>query len=84
MATPNPASESPSGEGTRNVPRSDSSLDDNPKCLHTSLNFYINFCKVHGHRSNSESVEHLFSTKPHLLFLTKPQLFEATDRLGKD
>ncbi|MPC51034.1 hypothetical protein E2C01_044871 [Portunus trituberculatus] len=27
MATPNPASESPSGEGTRNVPRSDCSLE---------------------------------------------------------
>ncbi|MPC18265.1 hypothetical protein E2C01_011143 [Portunus trituberculatus] len=40
MVTPNPASQSPSGEGTRNVPRLDCSLDDDPKCLDTSLNFY--------------------------------------------
>ncbi|MPC57119.1 hypothetical protein E2C01_051093 [Portunus trituberculatus] len=46
MATPNPA-QSPSREGTRNVPRSDSSLDNDPKCLDTSLNFsYINFCNI--------------------------------------
>ncbi|MPC37667.1 hypothetical protein E2C01_031154 [Portunus trituberculatus] len=31
MATPNSALESPSGEGTRNVPKLDYSLDDNPK-----------------------------------------------------
>ncbi|MPC41388.1 hypothetical protein E2C01_034978 [Portunus trituberculatus] len=43
-ATPNPASESPSGEGTRNVPRLDCSLIDDPKCLDASLNFFfINF-----------------------------------------
>ncbi|MPC60738.1 hypothetical protein E2C01_054794 [Portunus trituberculatus] len=80
MVTPNPASESPSGEGTRNVPRSDSSLDNDPKCLDTSLNFYINFCNIHGLRSNFQSVEHhLSSTKCHLLFLTETQLSEATD-----
>ncbi|MPC36917.1 hypothetical protein E2C01_030386 [Portunus trituberculatus] len=30
MATPNPASESPSGEGTRNVPRLDCSVVGDP------------------------------------------------------
>ncbi|MPC88714.1 hypothetical protein E2C01_083633 [Portunus trituberculatus] len=49
MATPNPASESPSGEGTRNVSRSGCSLVDDPKCLDTSLNFFfINFCNIRG------------------------------------
>ncbi|MPC75381.1 hypothetical protein E2C01_069767 [Portunus trituberculatus] len=44
MVTLNPALESPSGEGTRNVKMSDSSLDEDPKCLDTFLNFfYINF-----------------------------------------
>ncbi|MPD05623.1 hypothetical protein E2C01_101375 [Portunus trituberculatus] len=68
MATPSPASESPSGEGTRNVQRSGSSLGYHPKYLDTSLNFfYINFCNIRGHRSNFQSAEHhLFSTKPHL------------------
>ncbi|MPC15087.1 hypothetical protein E2C01_007870 [Portunus trituberculatus] len=47
MATPNPVSGSPSGEGTRNVPRSDCSLGGDPKCLDTSINlFYINFCNI--------------------------------------
>ncbi|MPC35803.1 hypothetical protein E2C01_029239 [Portunus trituberculatus] len=51
MATPNPASESSFGEGTRNVPRSDSSLDDDAKCIDTSLNFfYINYCNIRGLR----------------------------------
>ncbi|MPC54811.1 hypothetical protein E2C01_048738 [Portunus trituberculatus] len=80
MANPNPASESPSGEGTKNVPTSDCSLDDDPKCLDTFLNlFYINFCNIRDLSSNFQSVEHhLSSTKPHL-FLTKTQLSEATD-----
>ncbi|MPC31001.1 hypothetical protein E2C01_024273 [Portunus trituberculatus] len=75
MATPNPASESPSGEGTTNVPRSDCSLDD------TSFNFFfINFCNIRGLSSDFQSVEHhLSSTKPHLPFLTETQLSEATD-----
>ncbi|MPC41444.1 hypothetical protein E2C01_035035 [Portunus trituberculatus] len=47
MVPPNPASEFPSGEGTRNVPRSDCPLVSEPKCLNTSLNFfYINFCNI--------------------------------------
>ncbi|MPC37606.1 hypothetical protein E2C01_031093 [Portunus trituberculatus] len=81
MATLNPASESPSGEGTRNVPRSDSSLENDPKCLDASLNFFfINFCNIRGLKSNFQSVEHhLSSTKSHLLFLTETQLSEATD-----
>ncbi|MPC24982.1 hypothetical protein E2C01_018077 [Portunus trituberculatus] len=71
----------PSWEGTRNVPRSDCFLDNNPKSLDISLNFsYINFCNIRSLRSNFESVEHhLSSTKPHLLFLTETQLPEETD-----
>ncbi|MPC28281.1 hypothetical protein E2C01_021482 [Portunus trituberculatus] len=75
MGTPNHASESPSREGTKSVPRSDASLSDNCKCLDTSINFfYINFCNICCLRSNFQSVEHhLSSTKPHL-FLTETQL----------
>ncbi|MPC34878.1 Long-chain fatty acid transport protein 4 [Portunus trituberculatus] len=74
----------PFGEETRNAPKSDSSLDDDLKCLDTSLNFfYINFCNIHSLRSNFQSVEHhLFSSKPHLLFLTETQLSQATDKLN--
>ncbi|MPC20874.1 hypothetical protein E2C01_013835 [Portunus trituberculatus] len=47
MATSNSASESPSGEGTRNIPRTDYSLGIDPKCFDTSLNFFfINFCNI--------------------------------------
>ncbi|MPC59043.1 hypothetical protein E2C01_053058 [Portunus trituberculatus] len=82
MVTPYPALESPSGEGTNNVPRSDSSLDSNPECLDTSLNFFcINFCNTCSLRYNFQPVEHhLSSNKPQLLFLTKTQLSEAIDR----
>ncbi|MPC88504.1 hypothetical protein E2C01_083410 [Portunus trituberculatus] len=63
MATPNPASESPSGEGTKNVPISDCSLVGDPKYLETSLNFFfINFCNIRGLRSNFQSVEHHLSS----------------------
>ncbi|MPC40330.1 hypothetical protein E2C01_033886 [Portunus trituberculatus] len=81
MATPNPVLESPSGEETRNFPRSDCSLVDDPKCFDTSLNFFfINFCNIHGLRSNFQSIEHLLSSiKPHLLFFTETQLPEASD-----
>ncbi|MPC45069.1 hypothetical protein E2C01_038754 [Portunus trituberculatus] len=81
MGTPINATEFSSGEGTKNVPRSDVFLDNDSKCLDTSLNFlYINFCNIHGLRSNFQSIEHhLSSTKPHLLFLTKTQLSEAID-----
>ncbi|MPC28184.1 hypothetical protein E2C01_021379 [Portunus trituberculatus] len=81
MATPNPASESPSGKGTKNVASSDSSPDDDLKCLDTSLNFFnINLCNIRGLRSNFQSVGHNLSfTNPHLLFLTETQLSEATD-----
>ncbi|MPC31260.1 hypothetical protein E2C01_024545 [Portunus trituberculatus] len=73
MATPNPASESHSGEGTKSVLRSDCSLGGDSKCLDNSLNtFFISFCNIRGPRSNFQSVEqHLFSTKPHLHFLTE-------------
>ncbi|MPC23969.1 hypothetical protein E2C01_017038 [Portunus trituberculatus] len=79
MATPNPASESPSREGTRNIPRSVCSFEGDPKCLSTSLTFfYINFCNIRVLRSNFQSVEHhLSSTKPHLLFLTETKLCET-------
>ncbi|MPC61598.1 hypothetical protein E2C01_055672 [Portunus trituberculatus] len=80
MATQQQASESHPGEGTRNVPRSDSSPDNNPKCLDTSLNFfYINFCNIRSLRSNFQFVEYHLSTKPYLLFLTETQLSEAID-----
>ncbi|MPC87955.1 hypothetical protein E2C01_082839 [Portunus trituberculatus] len=80
MATLNPALESPSGEGTRNVPSWDWPLISDPKCLDTINFFYINICNICSRRSNSQSVErHLSSTKPHLIFLTKTQLSEATD-----
>ncbi|MPC45326.1 hypothetical protein E2C01_039022 [Portunus trituberculatus] len=47
MGTQNHALESPSGEGTKNIPWSDASFSDDPKCLDTSLNFfYINFCNI--------------------------------------
>ena len=75
------ASESPSGEGTRNVPRSDGSPGNDFRCLDTSSNFlYINFCNIRGLRSNFQSVDHhLSSSKPHLLFLTETQVSVATD-----
>ncbi|MPC13805.1 hypothetical protein E2C01_006552 [Portunus trituberculatus] len=62
------------------VPKSDASLSDDHKCLDTSLNFfYINFCNIHGLRSNFQCVEHhLSSTKPHLRFLTETELSQAT------
>ncbi|MPC22980.1 hypothetical protein E2C01_016012 [Portunus trituberculatus] len=82
MTTPNPASECPSREGTRNVPRSDSFRDNDPRCLDTSLNyFYIKFYKIRGLRSDFQSVKHhLSSTKPHL-FLTKTQLLTVAPSL---
>ncbi|MPC43324.1 hypothetical protein E2C01_036968 [Portunus trituberculatus] len=81
MPTPNPASEFPSGEGTRNVPKSNSFHDDDPKYLDISFNFFnINFCNIRGFRSDVQSMEHhLNFTKPHLLFLIETQLSEATD-----
>ncbi|MPC60571.1 hypothetical protein E2C01_054622 [Portunus trituberculatus] len=81
MATPNPGSEFPSGEGTRNVLRSDCSLVGYPKCLDTTLSFFfINFCNIRDLRSYFQSVEHhLSSTKLHLLFHTETQLSEAND-----
>ena len=81
MAYNHPASESPSGEGTINVPRPDGPPDNDSGCLGTSSSlFYINFCNIRGLSSNFQSVEyHLSSTKPHLLFLTETQLSEATD-----
>ncbi|MPC76536.1 hypothetical protein E2C01_070953 [Portunus trituberculatus] len=56
MATPNPASEFLSGEGTRNIPRSDCSFVGDPKYLDTSLNFFfINFFNIRSLRSNFQS-----------------------------
>ena len=81
MALINIASESLSGEGTRNVPRSDHPQGDDSRCLDTSSNcLSINFCNIRGLRSNFQSVEHhLSSAKPHLLFLTETQVSVATD-----
>ena len=80
MACQFAASESPSGEGTTNVPRSDRSPGDDLRCPDTSSFFYTNFCNIRGLRSNFSSVEHhLSTTKPHLLFLTETQVSEATD-----
>ena len=81
MASQYPVSESPSGEGTTNVPRSDCPSDDDFGCLDTSSNtFTLDFCNIYGLRSNFQSVEHhLSSTKPHLIFLTETQLSVPTD-----
>ncbi|MPC59609.1 hypothetical protein E2C01_053633 [Portunus trituberculatus] len=81
MANPRPASQSLSGEDTRIFPRSDYSFAIDHKCFETSLNFFfINFCNIRYLRPNFQSVEHsLSSTIPHLLFLTKTQLPDATD-----
>ncbi|MPC11168.1 hypothetical protein E2C01_003826 [Portunus trituberculatus] len=68
-------SESPSGEVTKNVPRSDASLSDDHNF--STLTY---LCNIRGLGSNFQSVEHhLSSTKPHHLFLTETQLSEATD-----
>ena len=40
MVTPSPASESPSGDGTINVPRSDYPSGIDPKCLDTPLTLF--------------------------------------------
>merc|ERR1712035_280336 len=81
MALHDIASESLSGEGTRNVPRSDHPQGDDSRCLDTSSYcLSINFCNIRGLRSNFQSVEHhLSSAKPHLLFLTETQVSVATD-----
>ena len=82
MASFNSASESPSGEGTRNVPSPDPTPGDGPtRCPDNSSNsFSIHFCNIRGLRSNFHSVEHhLSSSKPHLLFLTETQVSVATD-----
>ena len=81
MSKKKPASDSPSGERTTNVPRSDCLSADDLRCLDTSSNtFTLNFCNIRGLRSNFQSVEHhLSSTKPHLLFLTETQLSVTTD-----
>ncbi|MPC30389.1 hypothetical protein E2C01_023652 [Portunus trituberculatus] len=59
-ATPNPASASPCGEGTRHVPKSDCYFIDDPKCLDTSLN--INFYNIRRLITNFQSVEHHLSS----------------------
>ncbi len=82
MAMVYSASESPSEEGTRNVPRSDPTPDnDSEGCPGNSSNFFsINFWNISGLRSNFHSTEHhLSSSKPHLLFLTETQVFGATN-----
>ena len=75
------ASESPSGEGTINVPSSDRPFGNDLRCLDTSSNLLsVNFCNIRGLCSNFQSVEHhLSSSKPHLLFLTETQISVDTD-----
>ncbi|MPC56802.1 hypothetical protein E2C01_050769 [Portunus trituberculatus] len=78
MATSNPASESSSEEGTRNVSRSDCSLVDDPKRLNTSVDFSslpsATYAVLH-------LIFNLWNTTFHLLnrFFTETQLSEATD-----
>ena len=48
MATPTPASESPSGEGTINVPRSDCSSGIDPKCLYANITYFTVKCPLHS------------------------------------
>ena len=81
MASLHPASESPSGEGTTNVSRSDCSSADDLGCLNISSNiFTLDFCNIRVLRFNLQSVEHhLSSTKPHLLFLTETELSVTID-----
>ena len=81
MASQHPASESPSGKWTTNVRRLDCPSADDLMCLDTSSNtFTLDFCNIHGLRSNFQSVEHHpSSTKPHLLFLTETQLSVTTE-----
>ncbi|MPC58400.1 hypothetical protein E2C01_052405 [Portunus trituberculatus] len=57
MVTPTSASEFPFKEETINVPMLDCSIGGNPKCLDTSLNFFlINFCNIRRLKSNFQSV----------------------------
>ena len=81
MGSPHPASKSPSGEGTTNIPMSHCSFANDFGCLDTSSNtFSFDFCNIRGLRCNFQYVEHhLSSTKPHLFFLIETQLSVATD-----
>ncbi len=80
MATIFSASEFPPEEGTRNVPRSDPTPDnDNERCPDNSTNFLLtSLCNIWGHRSNFNSGKHHFSSKHQLLFLIEI-VSEATD-----
>ena len=82
MALQHPASESPSGEGTTNFPRSDCLSADDLRCFDTSSNiFTLDFCSICVLRSSFQFVEHhRSSTKPHVLFLTETQLSLITNR----
>ncbi len=82
MATIYSVLESPPVEATRNVLRSDLTLDnDSERCPGNSSNFFwINFCNSSGLRPNFHFTEHhLSSSKPYLLFLTEIQASEATN-----
>src|SRR5256885_14526737 len=56
-------------------------VSDLPACSGArSDSFVTHFCNIRGLCSNFPDVEHhLFSTKPHLLFLTETQLSERSD-----
>ncbi|MPC41969.1 hypothetical protein E2C01_035579 [Portunus trituberculatus] len=58
MATPNPASEPSSGERTLNVSRSDCSSIGNPKCLDSSLNFFLHKLLQHSQSSMKVVLRH--------------------------
>lgn len=76
-----PTSESQSGDETGNIPRSEpiSSGNDPKRCLDTSFNFLsINFYNIHNLRSNFHSLQHHFTSKPHLLFLNEKCLWVCT------
>ena len=81
IASPCSASESPSGERTTNVPRSDCPSVDDLGCLDTSSNtFSIDFCNIPRLTFSFQSVEHnISSTIPPFLFLTETQLSVTTD-----
>lgn len=74
------AASAPSEERYINDPSSDGS-HGNFRCLDTSSNFLCtNFCIIRGLGFNFKHADNqLFSSKPHLLFLTEMEVCVATD-----
>lgn len=85
MATFTPASETLSGEGIKNVPRSDCSTSIDPKCLDTPLNsFFINFATFavadqifHLQNITSPLLNHIFSSLTHVSEATDSNPFSV-------